>query len=53
MWESVKKPEHSFLLKKKIYQVVSVVLDALSAQAKRTKLLSAFSSRKRVAFVLI
>lgn len=39
--------------KKNCYQVVSVVLDALSAQAKRTKLLSAFSSRKRVAFVLI
>ena len=35
------------------YQVVSVVLDALSAKAKRTKLLSAFSSQKRVAFVLI
>lgn len=39
--------------KKNCYQVVSVVSDALSAQAKRTKLLSAFSSQKRVAFVLI
>lgn len=54
MWEPVKKPEHSFLLKNKnCYQVVSVVLDALSAKAKRTKLLSAFSSQKRVAFVWI
>lgn len=35
------------------YQVVSVVLDALSAKAKRTKLISAFSSQKRVAFVLV
>lgn len=43
-----------FYWKNKIcYQVVSVVLDALSAKAKRTKLLSAFSSQKRVAFVLI
>lgn len=41
MWEPVKRPEHSFLLKNKnCYQVVSVVSDALSAKAKRAKLLA-------------
>ena len=54
MWEPVKKPEHSFILwKKKLLSGVSVVLAALSAEAERTELLSAFSSQKRVAFVLI
>lgn len=38
---------------KKLLSGVSVVSDALSAKAKRTALLSAFSSQKRVAFVLI
>lgn len=39
--------------KKNCYQVVSVVLDALSAKSKRTQLLSAFSLQKRIAFVSI
>lgn len=39
--------------KKNCYQVVSVVLDALSAKSKRTQLLSAFSPQKRIAFVSI
>lgn len=47
-WEPVQKPEHSFLLKKKkkLLSIVSVVLDALSAQSKRTKQVNAFSSQE-------
>lgn len=53
--EPVKKPEHSFLLKNKINLLSGCFscIGSLSAKAKSTRLLSAFSSQKRVAFVLI
>lgn len=52
-WEPVKNQSIPFYWKKNCYQVVSVVLDALSAKSKRTQLLSAFSPQKRIAFVSI